>query len=226
MRLRFSSFTILLSAVVYLIISCNKKDNSTDPVTDIEGNTYNTIRIGDQVWMAENLKTSTFSDGTEIPEVTLDIEWNELTTPGLSWYNNDEIINKNTYGALYNYYSVISGSLCPAGWHVPSRDEWQQLRDVLGDTITGGGKLKEEGTLHWRKPNTGAVNTIGFAALPSGIRYFEGTFNSISYFTSFWSSTESDNNRAWYLSLYYNDAVAAMNRISKKDGFSVRCIQD
>jgi uncharacterized protein (TIGR02145 family) len=226
MKLKFSSFIILLSALVNIIISCKKKDHSPDPVTDIEGNTYKTILIGDQVWMAENLKTSTFSDGTEIPLVTGDIDWNELTTPGLSWYDNDEIVNKNAYGALYNYYSTISGNLCPAGWHVPSKDEWQQLRDILGDTITGGGKLKEEGTLHWKTPNTGATNSAGFSALPAGIRYLEGTFSSVSYFTSFWSSTESDNNNGWYLSLYYSDAIAGINMTSKKDGFSIRCIKD
>jgi uncharacterized protein (TIGR02145 family) len=226
MKIRISSYLILLGALVSLIMGCSKKDSPPDPVTDIEGNTYKTVRIGDQVWMAENLRTSTFSDDAEIPVVEDAESWNELTFPGLCWYNNDESANKDTYGALYNYYSVASGKLCPNGWHVPSRDEWQQLRDVLGDTLTGGGKLKEEGTLHWKTPNTGAVNSNGFTALPGGIRYFEGTFNSVSCFTAFWSSTESDNDKAWYLSLYYSDAVVAMNKISKKDGFSVRCLKD
>jgi uncharacterized protein (TIGR02145 family) len=226
MKIRISSYKILLGLLVSLTMSCSKKDNPPDPVTDVEGNTYKTVRIGDQVWMAENLKTSTFSDRTEIPRVTEAINWSELTTPGLCWYNNDEAANKDTYGALYNYYSVISGSLCPDGWHIPSRDEWQKLRDVLADTLTAGGKLKEEGTLHWKTPNKGAVNSMGFTALPAGIRYFEGTFNSATYFTSFWSSTESDNDKAWYMSLYYSDAVAAMNRTSKKDGFSIRCVKN
>ena len=226
MKVRISSCLILLGAIVILNVGCNKKDNPPDPVTDIEGNTYETVRIGDQVWMAENLKTSTLSDGTEIPDVPDAIDWNELTAPGHCWYNNDETAQKDIYGALYNYYAVNSGMLCPAGWHVPAKDEWQQLRDVLGDTLTGGGKLKEEGTEHWKTPNTGAVNSTGFTALPAGIRYFEGTFNSASSFTSFWSSTESDFNKAWYLSLYYSDAIAGMNVISKKDGFSIRCIKD
>jgi len=176
--------------------------------------------------MAENLKTSTFSDGTAIPRNGDATNWGELTTPGFCWYNNDEAANKERYGALYNYYAVVSGSLCPDSWHVPSREEWQKLRDVLGDTLTVGGKLKEEGTQHWKTPNIGAVNSNGFTALPAGIRYFEGTFTSVSYFTSFWSSTESDNDKAWYLSLYYSDAVASMNRIDKNNGFSVRCIKN
>jgi uncharacterized protein (TIGR02145 family) len=222
-----SSILFLVAGVLFnLATGCENKVESPDPVTDIEGNTYKTVRIGDQVWMAENLKTSTFSDGTMIPYVTDATDWNELTTPGICWYNNDESANKEIYGALYNYYSVISGTLCPDGWHVPSRDDWQQLKDFLGDTISGGGKLKEEGILHWKTPNSGAVNSTGFTALPAGIRYFEGTFTSVSFFTSFWSSNEADNNKAWYLSLYYNDAVASINKISKKDGFSIRCIKD
>jgi uncharacterized protein (TIGR02145 family) len=226
MKRRISFSEILPGILVVILMSCSEKDSPPGPVTDIEGNTYRTEMIGGRVWMAENLMTSTFSDGTEIPDVTGAVGWNELTTPGRCWYDNDATANKESYGALYNYYSVNSGKLCPDGWHVPSRDEWEQFRDVLGDTLTGGGKLKEEGTLHWRTPNTGATNSMGFTALPAGIRYFEGTFNSVTFFTSFWSSTESDNNKAWYLSLYYNDAVAAMNRISKKDGFSVRCVKN
>jgi uncharacterized protein (TIGR02145 family) len=222
-----SSYMLLMVAafLVNLATGCENKDKPPDPVTDIEGNSYKTELIGDQVWMVENLKTSTLSDGSEIPEVPDAIDWNELTTPGHCWYNNDKAANKDIYGALYNYYAVNSGKLCPTGWHVPSKDEWQKLREVLGDTITGGGKLKEEGTEHWKTPNTGALNSTGFTALPAGIRYFEGTFNSLSYFTSFWSATESDNN-SWYLSLYYSDAVAAVNNSSKKDGFSIRCIKD
>jgi uncharacterized protein (TIGR02145 family) len=226
MRIRISPSTILLGALINLIMSCSKKDTPPDPVTDIGGNSYKTVRIGDQVWMAENLKTSVLYDGTEIPDVTDAIDWNELITPGLCWYNNDENSNKATYGALYNYYAVNSGKLCPAGWHVPSRDELQKLKDVSGDTISGGGKLKEEGTLHWKTPNSGAINSTGFTALPAGIRYFEGTFNSLLSFTSFWSSTEEDINKGWYLSLYFSDAVAVINNTSKKDGFSVRCIKD
>ena len=119
MKIRISSCAIILVAILSLNINCSKKDNPPDPVTDIEGNSYKTVRIGEQVWMAENLTTSTFSDGTEIPDVTDAGSWYELTIPGFCWYDNDEAANKETYGALYNYYSVISGNLCPAGWHVP-----------------------------------------------------------------------------------------------------------
>jgi uncharacterized protein (TIGR02145 family) len=225
MKVRIPVYTIFLGALLSLN-SCNKNDNTPDPVTDAEGNSYKTVKIGEQLWMAENLKTSTFSDGSQITNMTDAGSWSELTVPGLCWYNNDSASYKETYGALYNFYSVISGKLCPDGWHIPSKDEWQQLRDVLGDTLTAGGMLKEAGTLHWNMPNTGAENSTGFTALPAGIRYFEGSFSSLSSFTSFWSSTETDNSKGWYLSLFFSDAVAAMNRISKKDGFSVRCLKD
>jgi uncharacterized protein (TIGR02145 family) len=226
MKIRFCTYSAMLFASVSIIVNCCKKENTPAPVTDIEGTTYKTVKIGDQVWMAENLRTATFSDSSGISAVTDAAEWSGLTTPGFCWYDNDEMSNKEIYGALYNYFSVSTGKLCPAGWHVPSKDEWQQLRDVLGDTITGGGKLKEEGTAHWTSPNTGAVNSTGFTALPAGIRYSEGTFSTFLCFTSYWSSTEADNGKAWYLSLYYNDAIASMNRITRKDGFSVRCIKD
>ena len=224
MKIGIASSAILLMTL--LIMSCNKKDNPPAAVTDIEGNTYKTVQIGDQIWMAENLKTSILSDGTVIPDVSDAAEWSSLATPGLCWYDNDEQSNKQIYGALYNYHSANSGKLCPDGWHVPSKDDWQTLREVLGDTTTGGGMMKEEGTLHWKAPNTGAVNSNGFSALPAGIRYFEGTYASVSYFTSFWSSTESDSDNGWYLSLYYSNAVAAMNRIYKNYGLSVRCIKN
>lgn len=226
MRIRILSYIILPGAIFNILICCSKKDNSPDPVADIEDNIYKTIQVGDQIWMADNLKTSSLSDRTGIPVVTDAGDWNELTTPGLCWYDNDANANKTVYGALYNYYAVTSGKLCPPGWHVPSMDEWQKFRGILGDTISGGGKLKEAGILHWKTPNTGATNSTGFTALPAGIRYFEGTFNSRFFFTSFWSSTEEDNNKGWYMSLYFNDAVASLNKTSKKDGFSVRCIKD
>lgn len=226
MKISVVLLTLLTGTLATISFSCSKTDNGPAPVKDVESNSYNTIRIGNQVWMAENLRTATFNDGTAIPVVPDASEWSNLTTPGLCWYNNDELANRESYGTLYNYFTVTTGKLCPSGWHIPSGAELQTLRETLGDTLTGGGKLKEEGTVHWRSPNTGADNSTGFTALPAGIRYFEGTYSSLAYFTSFWSSTRSDDNKIWYLSLYYSDAVAAINKTSGKDGFSVRCIKD
>jgi uncharacterized protein (TIGR02145 family) len=219
-------FSIILGAFLFSGTGCSKSDTLSPPVTDSEGNTYKTVRIGDQTWMAENLKTTEFSDGTSIPVVSDTSAWSALVSPGVCWYNNKGDSIREIYGALYNFYAAASGKLCPSGWHVPSDVDMQMLLNFLGDTLTGGGSLKEKGTAHWKTPNTGAVNNTGFTALPAGIRYFEGSFSSLSWFTSFWSSTEYDTGKGWYLRLYYGDAAAQMNTASKKDGFSIRCMKN
>jgi len=227
MKSKISSYTLVFGALVILTISCSKKgDKPPDPVTDIDGNTYKTVKIGTQVWMAENLKTTRYNDGINIPLITNDTSWRNRTAPGYCWYNNDETTYKGTYGALYNGYTVNTGKLCPTGWHVPVWEEWQELRTFLGDTITGGGKLKESGTAHWLAPNKGADNSSGFTALAAGIRYFEGSYSSVLYYTSIWSSTEISSNDEWYLSLYFGDAVVNLSHISENYGFSVRCVKD
>jgi uncharacterized protein (TIGR02145 family) len=218
----YFSIIVVISA---LVVCCNKEDKPPDPVPDYEGNIYKTVRIGNQIWMAENLKSTLFNEGSEIPLVTNSTEWRDISTSAYCWYNNDDLSNKSIYGALYNGYATATGKLCPVGWHIPNHDEWEQLRISLGDTITGGSKLKETGTTHWIT-NKDAVNSVGFVALPAGIRYFEGSFTAISHFTGFWSSSEFDTNSLWYLSLYAGDAYVIMNKVSKNYGLSVRCIKD
>jgi uncharacterized protein (TIGR02145 family) len=176
--------------------------------------------------MAENLKTTKFSDGTDIPLAQDPGEWGSLTTPGFCWYNNDPASFKDVYGAIYNGYTAVSGKLCPTGWHIPGKEEWLELRDFLGDSVSAGGKLKEQGGDHWLSPNKGADNVSSFTALPAGIRYFEGTFASISSYTSMWSSTETETNDEWYAALYFADASFTVDHRNKKHGFSVRCIKD
>lgn len=150
-------------------------------VADIDGNIYNTIAIGSQIWMKENLRTTKYNDGTSIPLVTNSTEWASITL-GYCWYNNDPANYKSTYGALYNFLAVCSiynggKNICPTGWHVPSYDEWVTLALYLDpnaiqfyNTISSvaGGKLKESGTDHWQSPNFGATNETGFTALPGG----------------------------------------------------------
>ena len=128
-------------------------------VNDVDGNTYNVVAIGTQVWMAENLKTTKYKNGTAIPLITDLTAWMSLTTPGYCWYDA-------TYGALYNFYTLSTGSLCPTGWHIPSDAEWTTLTDYLGGETVAGGKLKETGTAHWTTPNSGATNAFGFKGLP------------------------------------------------------------
>jgi uncharacterized protein (TIGR02145 family) len=136
-------------------------------VTDIDGNVYNTVTIGDQVWMAENLKTTKLNDGTSISNAIDNIAWASLSTPGYCWFINNRATYE-IYGALYNWYAVYTDKLCPTGWHVPSNSEWTTLTDHLGGAEVAGGKLKESGSSHWASPNTGATNVTGFTALPGG----------------------------------------------------------
>lgn len=224
--IRFSSYIAVIFAMLFLFSCKKKEDQYTAPVSDIVGNSYKTVRIGTQIWMAENLRTTSFNDGMEIELIESSSTWDTLSSPGFCWYNNDEAGHKESFGALYNGYAVTAGKLCPAGWHVPSADEWQQLIEFLGDTISGGGKLKEEGTSHWLSPNKGADNSSGFGARAAGIRYFEGTYNALLSFTSFWSATETGEDNQFYLSLYYANPGIGINHISKKHGFSVRCVKD
>lgn len=202
-------------------------------IRDQDGNTYRTVRIGSQVWMAENLKTTRFRDGTAIPLVTGNEPWSNRTSPGYCWYNNDTVINRNIYGALYNWYSVAGGKLCPAGWHVPDDAEWSALEIFLGGSNKAGGKIKETGTAHWSTPNTSASNETGLTALPGGYRLDNGTFCDIGNYGFQWSSTEFQwsfdeyyTHYTWgrYMSYYLSDLYRYY--FNKKYGFSVRCLND
>jgi uncharacterized protein (TIGR02145 family) len=222
---KISAYKIILGTLLFLVLSCKKDEPLSVPVTDIEGNTYKTVIIGDQIWMAENLKTKMYNDGTEIPVITDPTKWASLKTGGYCWYN-DESLYRETYGALYNGYTINTGKLCPTGWHVPVVEDWQKLREFSGDSVKGGGKLKEAGINHWLTPNKGANNSSGFTALPAGIRYFEGTFASVFQFTGIWSSTETGTKDQWLMSLYFGDATFNISHRTKNHGFSVRCIKD
>ena len=195
-------------------------------VRDYDGNIYGVVTIGTQIWMAENLKTTKYNDGTAIPLVTDNTEWLNLTTGAYCWYNNNEATYKNTYGALYIWYTVNTGNLCPTGWHVPTDTEWTTLTDYLGGTSIAGGKLKETGTTHWTTPNTGATNETGFTALPGGNRTGNGTFGQVGIYGFWWSPTEYNASSARTRSLRYSSSSVARDAYSKKTGFSVRCLRD
>jgi len=198
----------------------------TGTVTDIDGNVYQTIKIGDQWWMAENLKVTHYRNGNAIPNCIDASEWISLAIGAHCNYANDES-NVATYGRLYNWYVVSdSRDIAPSGWHVPSDEEWQTLIDYLGGESVAGGKMKEAGIAHWYSPNTGATNESGFAALPGGYRYGNGTFATMGSPASFWSSTEYPSSRAWYRLLYYNNSSVARSNDDKHYGFSVRLVRD
>jgi uncharacterized protein (TIGR02145 family) len=198
-------------------------DNS--PVSDYEGNAYATVQIGEQIWMAENLRSTKYNDGTEIPLVTDNTEWSNLSTPAYCWYNNNEATYKDPYGALYNWYTVNTGKLCPTGWHVSTDGEWTIMTEYLDENYAGG-KLKETGTTHWNSPNTGATNETGFNALPGGDRATDGKFEFIGYYGNWWSATQINTNNAWYRNMHYNTSYVYRPDNNLKYGFSVRCIRD
>ena len=208
------------------IMSFTTKEFETT-VTDADGNVYQTIAIGNQVWMAENLKTTKYNDGTPIPLVTNGTDWSNLTTPGFCWYLNKPDVYKETYGALYNWYTVNTGKLSPTGWHIPTEAEWATLTDYLGGDDFAGGKLKEAGTTHWVSPNTGATNESGFTGLPGGFRRGSDTnFMDINGYTYLWSTTKLDAYEAWSRRLDYDDTHFRKYSYDKRDGFSVRCVKD
>lgn len=199
-------------------------------MTDIDGNNYKTIPIGNQVWMAENLKTSKLNDGTAVPLETNNAQWTNLVTLAYCWCDNNDTLYENIYGAYYNWFAVSTGKLCPTGWHVPSDDEWQLLVDYLGGDNTAGSKIKEAGTNNWIFSNTDATNESGFTALPAGQRgSLDGIFNGQGFYGGWWSATEleaSPLSAAWCRWIHGDTTVVARSQIFKKDGFSVRCIKD
>ena len=199
-------------------------------ITDTEGNSYKTVYIGTQQWMAENLKVSKYSDGTTIPNVNDGEEWSNLTSGAWTYYNND-VANNAKYGKLYNWYAVSKISngnknVCLTGWHVPTDGEWTVLTDYLGVESIAGGKMKEVGTISWNSPNTDATNTSLFSALPGGFRPYNGFYYNIGSNGYCWSSTEDNTSNAWLRVLRYNDGIAIRVFNHKRNGLSVRCLRD
>jgi uncharacterized protein (TIGR02145 family) len=203
--------------------------------TDGDGNNYPVIETGTggrkcppQTWMAANLKTTKYNDGiTIIPQVTDKTAWSNLDAHGYCWYDNKDAEYKDIYGALYNWYALNSGKLCPVGWRIASNDDWLHFTDYfLGGASIAGGKLKETDTAHWKSPNAGATNKSGFTARPGGFRNYDGSFSDIGSYGYWWSATANDATTAWARSMYYDNDDVGKNSYNKKDGFSVRCMKD
>ena len=198
----------------------------TPTVDDYDGNTYNTVQIGNQCWTKENMKTTHYESGTPIPNVTDNTAWSNLTTPAYCWFDNDSITYANTYGALYNWYTVETENMCPTGWHIPSDLEWTTLINYLGG-VSYGFKLKEIGTTHWNSPNTSATNESGFTALPGGFRNDNsGLFYEIGDNGYWWSAKEASSFNAWSRRLDYDNGYVYRYNFNKINGFSIRCIKD
>ncbi len=211
-------------------------------VTDIDANVYNTVQIGSQCWMKENLKTTTYNNGTQIPNIIEADAWQNLTTGAYVWYNND-ISWKGPYGALYNWYAAVDvNELCPTGWHVPTKDEWATLTGYTGSKTTSNGKELRSCRMV-NSPQGGSCNTIkhprwqeysingtddfGFSGLPGGAReYFGGPFCCVGFYALWWTSTEHSSYDAWHLYLYFDFDSVTVTYGEKRNGFSVRCLRD
>lgn len=226
------SLTVITLAAFTILISSFKNNTEEKPqkiegtVTDIDGNVYKTIKIGNQIWMAENLKTTKYNDGTPIPNIKDSNSWKSFTSGAQCDYDNNPE-NAKVYGKLYNWHAVNSGKLCPKGWHVPAEKEWNEvLWGFYNWDIPLGAKLKEVGTAHWNEPNTGATNISGFTALPGGYRESSGKFLYINKIGQFWTTKETSDKSANGFNMQYNGANVWTVTRSKNMAASVRCIKD
>lgn len=226
-----------ITGIILLIIlnySCTKEDDNS--IKDIDGNDYNTVMIGTQVWLKENLRTTKYNDGVTIPLIPDEAAWGNLFTEGCCWYETNMANSKEIYGLLYNWHTLNTGKLCPKGWHVPTDDEWHTLVLFLDETAslsvyestTAGDKLKEAGTINWPGPNTEATNESGFTALPGGYRYNNGEFYSFGSLGIWWSSTEDPINDGNALIRSLTDLDSSVGRSigCKNDAYSVRCLRN
>jgi uncharacterized protein (TIGR02145 family) len=216
-------YLLILSIVLIVTSSFNR---NTNKVVDIDGNQYDTITIGTQTWMVENLKTTHYKNGNPIPNISERPEWNNLSTGAYCDYNNDAETG-NTNGHLYNWYAINDpAGLCPTGWHIATDSEWTVLINYLGHDSIAGGAMKTAGTTQWKIPNAWATNSSGFAAIPAGYRHANGAFYKIYENSYFWSSTETFSYSACGRYLSYNTAGIDRFIANKQSGFSCRCIKN
>jgi len=227
---------LFLGGLCLLMSSCKKENNNTTAsinynstikygeITDADSNTYKTVQIGTQTWMAQNLRTTKYNNGTKIRLITVDAIWIDSVRPAMCWYSNNPSKYKETYGALYNGYAVDTNILCPKGWHIPSDNEWQILITYVGGDI---GKLRESGTSHWEAPNSGASNASGFTALPTGLREpFYGSSSSMGQMTEWLTSTSLDNVNSASRFIDEDNAGTTKNEEPRLMGLPVRCLKN
>ncbi|WP_462282072.1 FISUMP domain-containing protein [Salinivirga cyanobacteriivorans] len=226
-------------AVDSITITLNETIVWGDGVTDIDGNNYISVIIGNQEWMAENLKTTTYNTGTAIDLVTDNADWDNYTTGAYCWYDNDEATYGDIYGALYNWYTVETGSLCPDGWHVPTDNEWKTLEMNLGisqseideidfrgtnegSMLAGNAELWNEGEL----TNNIEFGSSNFTALPSGFRSYNGSFTDFGNDGGWWTATVYDSDEAWLRIIDSYSSKIFRYYYFNENGLSVRCIKD
>ncbi len=234
-------FSIIAMFVFTLIIGCSGDDSPSGPgnpidpgdttstVIDIDGNVYRTVKIGNQVWMAENLKVTHYRNGESILHIS-DNTWDNQSIGAYCNYNNDAN-NGTLFGRLYNSYAITdTRKIAPMGWHIPTNDDWQILTSYLGGEHVAGGKMKEAGVSNWKEPNTGATNESKYSALPSGGRFSSQDFMHIGSHAFFWSSTVADNSGQQvifnYLLFYDSKIIRQLDNLGLQRGASVRCVKN
>jgi uncharacterized protein (TIGR02145 family) len=218
--------SICLFLCAFILSACSDENSENDCVTDIDGNVYQVVELGSQVWMAENLRCSKYSNGNSIPFVLSVEDWKALESEAYCMFNNDEDMGEE-YGYLYNWFAVSEErNICPTGWHVPDYEEWSELILFLGGLPEAGGAMKDTGTLHWEN-NTDATNLSGLTMLPGGYRsYFNGAYNSMGIYGAWWANSEIDRKLAWGIALRYYNAYAYKYHYEKNTALSIRCIKD
>ncbi|MEA5005976.1 MAG: fibrobacter succinogenes major paralogous domain-containing protein [Rikenellaceae bacterium] len=232
-----------ITLLTFCITSCEKDDGAHNDgiltssavfnssltygtLADIDGNNYRTIVIGTQTWMAENLRTTSYNDGSQILSLKTAVSWQTDESGAYCEYDNETQEDTiATYGRLYNWYVVQKGNVCPSGWHVPSKDELQTLVDYINSEHKGGA-LKEVDNYHWYSPNSYATNEYGFTALPGGARFKGGSFGNFKYYGYWWTSTAYSQSGAYAMGLYYSDGDVGFNGSNMHTGYSIRCIKD
>jgi len=195
-------------------------------LTDIDGNTYQTIKIGDQIWMAENLKVTHYRNGDSISTGLTNSEWRSTSAGAYAVYDDNEN-HVDIYGYLYNWYAANDNkNIAPSDWHVSTDNDWQTLIGYLGGSDIAGNKLKEAGTTHWMSPNTGTTNESGFTALPGGARNNTGIYEYLGEYGIFWSPRNVPSQYGWHRLMNYDYSDVYRYEDDKNLGYSVRCIKD
>ncbi len=233
---RFISFSVIAMVFTFSLSGQEEYPNEGMPISDLDGNVYRIIMTESGVWMAQNLNTFKLNDGTPIEIVYDNTKWQDIKVPARGFFKND-VEYAETYGAIYNWYAVATGKLCPKGWHVPTEEEWNDIMDYAGGSERSGdnpSKLKEAGTAHWKAPNEGANNEIYFTALPAGYisSFSEGPEPGTK--TLWWTSTEDIQNlmpgekasNAAIVGLSYNFHSKTMGTFEKWNALPVRCKAD
>lgn len=198
-----------------------------ETVTDIDGNIYKIVKVGEQWWMTSNLKTTRYSNGDLIGTTTLDtLDISETSTPKFQWVYAGKENNGNTYGRFYTWYAATDGRcICPSGWQIPSDNDWKTLIDFLGEGTIAGGRMKVTGISFWQSPNLGATNSSGFSALPGGYRSYNGTYYDMGSYGYWWSSKTGSKKLAQYFTLGFKSKAVGSYNVDKAYGFSVRCVK-